>query len=132
MPPFSGGVHSHSNGGYLRISAGPLRDKLVHVLIAEAYLRRPLREDEDVHHKDGNTKNPSWGNLVILGKEVHNAVSNRQRYYLKQKYSAERAAWWAYFDVTGETYLEYDARISKDLTSFDPAEFEQQLKSPQG
>lgn len=103
------------------MGCGPQRNKFVHILVAEAMLRRPLRKDEHVHHKDGNTKNPAWGNLLILGEAVHGAVSNRQYHYLKQKYSAEAAAYWAYFDVTGETYAEYDERMKKEI-SFDPAE----------
>lgn len=102
MPAFSGGVSQHSNGGYLKITAGPLRNKLVHVVVAEAMLGRPLRPDERVHHKDGNVKNPHPTNLVVLDVTVHNAVSNRQYWYLKQKYSREEAAWRAYFDVTGQ------------------------------
>ena len=103
------------------MSCGPQRDKFVHILVAEAMLRRPLRKDEHVHLKDGDTKNPAWKNLLILGEAVHNAVSNRQYWYLKQKYARERAAYWAYFDATGETYAEYDERMRKEI-SFDPAE----------
>ena len=122
MPPFKNGVQDeHKHGGYPRMSCGPQRDKFVHILVAEAMLRRPLRKDEHVHHKDGDTKNPAWGNLLILGEAVHGAVSVRQYYYLKQKYSKDRAAWWAYFDATGETYAEYDERMRKEI-SFDPAE----------
>lgn len=101
MAAFKGGTSTHSNGGYLKVTAGPCRDMLVHVLIAEGMLGRKLRKDEHVHHKDGNVRNPAWTNLIVLGKDIHNAVSNRQYWYLKQKYSRERAAWQAYFDITG-------------------------------
>ena len=112
MAAFKTGVTpEHKPGGYPRMSGGPPRNKFVHILVAEAWLRRPLRKDEHVHHKDGNTRNPVWTNLLILGESVHGAVSVRQYHYLKQKYSAERAAYWAYFDVTGETYAEYDERM---------------------
>jgi len=102
MAPFKGGVSLHSNGGYLKITAGPCRNKLVHILVAEAVLGRKLRKDEHVHHKDGDVRNPVWTNLIVLGVEIHNAVSNRQYWYLKQKYSREEAAWKAYYDVTGK------------------------------
>lgn len=108
MPPFSGGVHEHANGGYLRISAGPLRNTLVHVIVAEAKLGRRLRKDEHVHHKDGDTRNPHPDNLLVIGEAIHNAVSLRQYWYLKQKYAREEAAWRAFFDVTGKTYAEYE------------------------
>lgn len=107
MPAFSGGVSRHSNGGYLKITAGPLRNKLVHVLVAEGMIGRKLKKDEHVHHKDGDVRNPAPDNLIVLGEAVHNAVSNRQYWYLKQKYSREEAAWRAFFDVTGSTYEEY-------------------------
>ncbi len=120
MAAFKTGVTpEHKPGGYPRMSGGPQVNKFVHILVAEAWLRRPLRKDEHVHHKDGNTRNPVWTNLLILGESVHGAVSVRQYYYLKQKYSAERAAYWAYFDVTGETYAGYDERMKKEI-EFDP------------
>ncbi len=122
MGKFKTGVTpEHKPGGYPRMSCGPQVNKFVHILVAEAMLRRKLRKDEHVHHKDGDTKNPAWENLLILGEAVHNAVSNRQYWYLKQKYSKERAAWWGYFDVTGETYSEYDERMKREI-SFDPNE----------
>jgi len=113
MPTFSGGVSHHSNGGYLKITAGPLRNKLVHVLVAEAKIGRKLRKDEHVHHKDGNVKNPAPDNLLVLGEDIHNAVSNRQYWYLKNLYRREDAAWRAFFDVTGKSYEEWED------TSFD-------------
>ena len=119
------GTHLHQKG-YLRLSAGPCRNKYVHILIAEGMLGRALKKDEHVHHIDGNTKNPRWTNLLVLGESVHNAVSSKQYWYLKQKYSREDAAWWAYFDSTGETPTEGWNRQSQVLliqraaqTSFD-------------
>jgi HNH endonuclease len=106
MPAFKHGVSEHSNGGYPRMSCGPQRHTFVHILIAEAMLGRKLRADEHVHHKDGDTKNPHWSNLLVLDETTHNAVSNRQYWYLKQRLSKEEASWRAYFDVTGKTYDE--------------------------
>lgn len=88
------------------MSCGPQVNKFVHVLVAEAMLGRKLRKDEHVHHKDGNVKNPCWTNLLVIDAKTHNAVSIRQYWYLKQKFSREDAAWRAYFDVTGEMYPE--------------------------
>lgn len=104
MPKFKGGTSVHSNGGYLKVTAGRCRDQLVHIMVAEAMLGRKLRKDEHVHHKDGDVKNPVWTNLIVMDGSVHNAVSRRQYWYLKQKLSREEAAWRAYFDVTGKTY----------------------------
>lgn len=99
------GTQIHEKG-YPRITAGPQRHKYVHILIAEGMLGRELKRDEHVHHIDGNTKNPKWTNLLVLGEAIHNAVSARQYWYLKQKYSQERAAWWAFFDTTKQTPTE--------------------------
>lgn len=100
----NGTSHRSHRDGYPRITAGPQRFKFVHVLVAEAMLGRELRKDEHVHHGDGNTKNPKWTNLLVVGKEIHNAISTRQYFYLKQKFSREESAWKAYFDVTGENF----------------------------
>jgi hypothetical protein len=112
MPPFKYGVRAeHKPGGYPRMGCGPQRNKLVHVLVAEGMLGRPLRRDEHIHHKDGDTKNPHWTNLLVLDASTHGAVSSRQYWYLKQKYAREDAAWRAFFDVTGKTYAEYESPI---------------------
>lgn len=107
MPPFKHGVApEHKPGGYPRMSCGPQRSKFVHVLVMEARLGRELKPSETIHHKDGNTKNPHWTNLLVIDVRTHGAVSSRQHWYLKQKFSREDAAWKAYFDVTGMTYGE--------------------------
>lgn len=110
MPPFRFGVTpEHKPGGYPRMSCGPQVNKFVHVLVAQAKIGRELRPDEHVHHKDGDTKNPHPDNLLVMKDEIHNAVSNRQYWYLKQKFAREDAAWMAFFDITGQTYAEFEA-----------------------
>jgi hypothetical protein len=69
--------------GYPVIKAGPLRDVRIHRLIAEAMIGRPLRKDEDVHHKDGNKLNCHPSNLQVLGHNEHGSVSAKQHWYLK-------------------------------------------------
>lgn len=103
MPAFKDGTVLLAAGNYPRMSCGPMRFTLVHVLVAEAMLGRKLRKDEHVHHIDGDTTNPAWTNLLVIGEDIHNAVSTRQYYYLKQKDKREEAAFKAYFDVTGES-----------------------------
>lgn len=98
------------------MSSGPCRHKFVHILVAEGMLGRPLRKDEHVHHKDGQTQNCHWTNLIVLKDDTHNAVSNRQYWYLKQKFAREDAAWKAFFDVTGQSYDDYEvARMGEEL-----------------
>jgi hypothetical protein len=109
MPPFKNGVtKEHKPGGYPRMSCGPQNDKFVHVLVAEAMLGRKLKKGEHIHHKDGDVKNPGWTNLLVIVHRTHGAVSSRQYWYLKQKFSKEDSAWKAFFDVTGKTYAEYE------------------------
>lgn len=117
MPPFKFGVTpEHKPGGYPRMSCGPQVNKFVHVLVAEAKLGRPLFKNEHVHHKDGDTKNPHSDNLLVLKDEIHNAVSIRQYHYLKLKFAREDAAWKAFFDVTGQSYDDYEvARMGEEL-----------------
>lgn len=97
---FSGGVRIDAKG-YLVIKAGPHRDKRVHIMVAEAMLGRELKPDEDVHHKDGNKLNCHWTNLEVLGKDVHGAMSNRQRWFLKNREEHERKQWEEWIN-TGE------------------------------
>jgi hypothetical protein len=104
---FRGGTRVDTKD-YLVIKSGPMRDVRVHIAVAEAMLKRKLKPDETVHHKDGDKKNPHWSNLLVVGRDVHGAVSHRQKWYLKQKYSQEEAAWRAFHDVTGKTYTEYE------------------------
>lgn len=102
MPKFSGGVSINSNG-YLVIKAGPHRDKYVHIMVAEAMLGRELRPDEDVEHRDADKLNPHWSNLVVLGKSEHGAVSNRQKWFLKNREESERKAWQEWIWNGGDT-----------------------------
>ena len=55
--------------GYLTITAGPLRGVRVHRLVAAAKLGRPLKKDEDVHHKDGDRTNNSPDNLELFASK---------------------------------------------------------------
>ena len=89
MPPFKNGTtvnytntslrRGKLNTPYLRISAGPLRGKYVHELVAEAMLGRPLAEDEEVDHLDENGLNPDWRNLEVVTKAENVARRNRRQ-----------------------------------------------------
>lgn len=72
---FTGGVsvnRSKKRPPYLRISAGPLRGKYVHRIVAEAKLGRKLEKSETVEHKNGDGLDCSPENLAIvsLGENV--------------------------------------------------------------
>lgn len=72
MSAFNGGVVTHrsrnhgNTTNYLRIKAGPCRDKYVHNLIAEAKIGRKLLPDETVEHLNGNGLDCSPDNLVVV------------------------------------------------------------------
>ncbi len=46
-------------------------NKLVHRVVMEKILRRPLREDERVHHVDGDRTNFRRRNLQLVNKKDH-------------------------------------------------------------
>lgn len=93
MPRFSGGVYVDDQG-YLRISAGPLRGKRVHEVVAEAMLGMPLPPGVDIHHKDENKLNPHWTNLEIKTHGEHSKETRKDaqlRRLLKRKEREMRA-----------------------------------------
>jgi hypothetical protein len=49
-----------------------------HRLIAEIHLRRFLLPTEEVHHKDGNTKNNDWSNLEVCPSRAHHTFRHRR------------------------------------------------------
>jgi hypothetical protein len=89
---FAGGTRVDS-AGYLVIKAGPHRDKRVHILVAEAMLKRKLLPDEDVDHYNGDKLDCEWTNLRVRGKSEHGAVSNRQKWFLEHREEHERKQW---------------------------------------
>lgn len=66
--------------GYVRISLGQGKDRLLHVYIAEKALGKPLSKGALVHHVDGDPLNNSRDNLVILqNQSEHNWLHARKR-----------------------------------------------------
>lgn len=89
-PKWKGGVGLNEKG-YLRITAGPLRNIFVHRLIGEALAGRPLREDEEVHHIDGDRLNCHPSNLEVMPGHRHDAIE-RARQKLRAKQEKQRAS----------------------------------------
>ena len=65
---------------YIRVCAGPQRDEYLHRLIAEALLRRPLKPNETVDHKDQKPMNCAPWNIQVLSWSDHAKVTNHRRY----------------------------------------------------
>ncbi len=84
MPPFKDGTCANTidRAGlvqrYIRVSAGPQRGQYVHRMIAAAKLGRPLRDDEEVDHDNGDTFDNAPENLIVRTMSEH-AKLTRQR-----------------------------------------------------
>lgn len=50
-------------------------------LIIEQVLGRPLEDDEEVHHKDGNPQNNNLDNLEVIHKTDHLHLHNPEKYH---------------------------------------------------
>lgn len=91
--------------GYPRIGAGPMRGQRLHRIIAAAKIGRPLTEDEDVHHKDGDKLNFAPENLQVMGHRDHGCVSAKQHHVLKGLDISLKEEWDAFFDGGGRCRL---------------------------
>lgn len=100
MAKFKGGI-TICTKGYLKITAGPLRNKRVHILVAEAMLGRKLTKDETVHHRNLNQLDPSPTNLKVMGRSEHGFVSNRQRWFLENRDRKELALYQQWIEQGG-------------------------------
>jgi hypothetical protein len=69
-PSWRGGVNLTSDG-YARVRIAPGKYALQHRLVMERHLGRPLRADEEVHHRDGNRTNNDFANLQLMDKAEH-------------------------------------------------------------
>lgn len=107
MARFKGGI-SLSQKGYLVFKSGPLRDKYVHRVVAEAFLGRVLTKDEEVHHSDGNRKNPHWQNLIVYGEKDHGWVSSKQAWFMRDRDAKEKTEWDSFM---AEEAAQYQAAV---------------------
>jgi hypothetical protein len=78
------GGRSVASNGYvlLRQSDHPLADVrgyvYEHRLVAEQMLGRPLRPEEEIHHKDGNKQNNDPSNLQVMPSSYHHHALHRK------------------------------------------------------
>jgi HNH endonuclease len=82
---FKTGTTCKTTKRYPRVTAGPLRHKYIHRIVAAALIGRELHKDEEVHHKDGDRRNFNWDNLLVLGSKDHGWVSLKQSWYMRSK-----------------------------------------------
>lgn len=64
---------------YLRICAGPQRDKYLHRIVAEAMLLRPLLPGEAVDHIDGDPMNNHPSNLRVMTIRMNTRIRNGEK-----------------------------------------------------
>ena len=59
--------------GYIQITSGPNKGKLLHRLIYEE-VYGPIPKGYTIHHKDGDKTNNNPGNLMLLTKSNHHKL----------------------------------------------------------
>jgi hypothetical protein len=70
--------------GYPRFCTGPYRNRYVHRVVMALHLKRDLKRDEDVHHRNGVKTDFRIRNLQVLGHREHGCVSALQHWYFKK------------------------------------------------
>jgi hypothetical protein len=100
-PKWKGGLHQ-TNKGYIRIRTKKNRDKFAHRVVVEEMLQNPLcaeyvfpergkiPEGMTVEHVDHRRAHNCRGNLMLLDKRIHDAISTDYRWLLaRQEYEDE-------------------------------------------
>ena len=65
--------------GYIEYTRGPHKGRSVHVVKMEDRIGRPLRDDECVHHIDGDKTNNEDSNLALVTRSGHQRLHQRER-----------------------------------------------------
>jgi hypothetical protein len=67
------------------------------------HLRRQLRKDEDIHHRDHNKLNFNLSNLELLDHTKHGWVSAKQHWFMKNRLASLEALWEQEYNDNAET-----------------------------
>ena len=62
-----------NDAGYIVLSIGNDTYELEHRIVVQNYIKRAVRPDESIHHINGNRKDNSPRNLLLLDKKLHDA-----------------------------------------------------------
>lgn len=69
--PVAVGTTALRPDGYVRIKMGPGDWQLEHRVVAEREIGRPIRDDENVHHLNGDRADNRPENLVVVDEVEH-------------------------------------------------------------
>lgn len=70
--------YSLKPNGYYEYTNGKKKGKMVHRVVAESMIGRPLRAGEVVHHKDRNKLNNDPSNLEVMTRSKHTSLHRRE------------------------------------------------------
>lgn len=69
-----------TSNGYVEITRGVYKGNLLHRIVAEICLGRPLQDFEAVHHIDGDKTNNAPWNLLVMDKKEHVSMHRKKDY----------------------------------------------------
>jgi len=98
---------------YPRVTAGPLRHKYIHRIVAAAMLGRELMCDEEVHHKDNDRRNFNWDNLIVIGEKDHGWVSAKQAWYMRSEDILAKTQWDEFMEEEAKRF-QHDVTLAKE------------------
>jgi len=67
-----------TTSGYVELTRGDHKGRLEHVVKMEARLGRRLKDDECVHHIDGDRQNNADNNLALVTRSGHSRLHRRE------------------------------------------------------
>jgi len=68
------------------------RERVCHIVM-EQELGRKLKRGEVVHHIDGNNRNDTPSNLMLLGRDKHTALEREIEQHIREKGARPSVQW---------------------------------------